>query len=139
MRTILALGASGLSVLAALASIAGGQGDFAPFFFGLAVVAAVVAWLLGPGRQLPRARTIAKSLAVLWAIGAIWIALLLLWWQAMCACSSPEPVGPPPNVVGIPTTVFQLAATYLGGAFVIVAAFSRRLDRRGEAHPGERR
>lgn len=139
MRTILALVASGLSALAALASMATGQGDFAPFFFGLAVMAAVVAWLLGPGRRWPRARAIAKGAAVVWVIAAIWIALLLLWWQALCACSYAEPIGPPPNVAGIPTTLFQLAATYLGGAFVVVAAFSGRLDRPDEAHRDERR
>lgn len=139
MRTILAMAASGLGLLAGVVSIAGGQGDFAPFFFALSGFAGIIAWLIGPGARPPRARMIAKGLAVLWAIVAIWIGLLLLWWQASCACSYPEPIGPPPNVAGIPTTVFQLTATYLGGALVVVAAFSRRLGPRGEARPDERR
>ncbi len=140
MRTILALAASGLSVLALAVSLATGGDDIAPFFAVLAVAAAVIAWLVRPGDHSVWAGRSARGLAVLWVGAAVWIAVLLVMFRTMCGCSYAEPVAPPPNVAGIPATVFHLAATYLGGAFVVVAAFSRRLaGPRDEAPEGDRR
>ncbi len=115
MRTALALGAAVLSLVAALASALAGEDDMIVFFLVLAGVAVVIA-ALTTGPWTRPARLVARTLAVAWVVAAIWIGALLVWYQSLCACSSPAPIGPPPNVAGIPTTLFHLLATYLGGA-----------------------
>ena len=132
MRTSLALGAALLSVGAAIASAVSGEGDVIVFFAVLAAVAVIIA-ALAAGPWTRPARLVARSLAVGWVVAAVWIAGLLVWYQSTCGCSSPAPSGPPPNVGGIPTTIFHLLATYVGGALVTVATFSDRIAARANA------
>ena len=130
MRSALALLAAGPALVAAGASAVSGEQDVIAFFVALAVVAGVIAALC-TGPFTGARRMIARTLAVAWAIAAIWIGALLVWYQTSCACSGTVPVDPGPNVAGLPTTLVHLLATYLGGALVVVATFSGRLAARG--------
>ena len=134
MRTVLALAAAALAIVAALVSAVSGEDDVIAFFLVLAGGALIIA-LLTAGPWTRPARLAARALAVAWAVTAAWIGVLLAWYQTACACSSAGPIDPDPNVAGIPVTVFHLLATYLGGALVVVATFSARLA----AHGAERR
>lgn len=130
MRSVLALVAAALALIAAGVSAVSGEDDVVAFFVTLAVVAGVIAVLCTEPFTRPK-RLIARTLAVAWAIAAIWIGALLVWYQTSCACSSTVPLDPVPSVSGIPTTLFHLLATYLGGTLVVVATFSGRLAARG--------
>jgi len=130
MRSTLALAAACLALIAAVASALSAQGDVIVFFLILGVVAVVIA-VLCAGPWTRPARLAARALAVAWGIAAIWIGALLVWYQASCACSTAVPLEPDPSVAGIPTTLFHLLATYLGGVLVVVATFSDRLATRG--------
>lgn len=132
MRSILALSAAGLAALAAVTSDVAGQADVVIFFVVLVVGAAFVA-ALAAGPWTSPARRLARTLAVAWIAAAVWIAVLLGWAQALCACSSPEPAAPEPSIGGVPLTAIHLAATYFGGALIAVAAFSGRVGVRGGA------
>ena len=129
MRTVLALAAAVLAAVAALASAIAGEDDVIAFFLVLAGGAVIIAALTAGPWTRP-ARLAARTLAVAWAVTAVWIGVLLAWYQTSCACSTPVPIDPAPNVVGIPVTVVHLLATYLGGALVVVATFSGRLAAR---------
>lgn len=133
VRSTLALVAAGLSAIAAVASAVAGEDDVIAFFLVMTAVAVVIA-VLGARPWTGAARLVARTLAVAWVVAAIWIGALLVWYQGSCACSSAVPVGPGPNVAGVPTTLFHLLATYLGGALVVVATFSGRLAARGDEH-----
>lgn len=130
MRTTLALGAAALALIAAFASGVSGETDVIGFFLVLTAAAIVIA-ALATGPWTRPARLLARTIAVAWVVAAVWIGALLVFYQAACGCSSPVPIDPPPNMAGIPTTLFHLLATYLGGALVIVATFSGRLAARG--------
>ena len=131
MRSVLALVAAALALIAAGVSAVSGEDDVVAFFVTLAVVAGVIAVLCTEPFTRPEAVLIARTLAVAWAIAATWIGALLVGYQTSCACSSTVPLSPDPSVSGIPTTLFHLLATYLGGTLVVVATFSGRLAARG--------
>ena len=131
MRSVLAFVAAGLALIAAGASIVSGDDDVVGFFLVLTVVAVVIA-VICARPSTGRARIVARVLAGAWAFAAIWIAVLLGWYQTSCACSIPVPVEPGPNVAGLPTTLFHLLATYVGGVLVVVATFSDRLATRAD-------
>ncbi len=124
MRTILAATAAVLAILAAAASAIAGDSDLIAFFVVLAAVATIIA-ALASGRWVGPPRNIARVLALGWVGTAIWIAGLLVIYQGACGCSRPEPALVPPNVLGIPSTLFHLVATYVGGSLVVGAAFGR--------------
>lgn len=132
MRTALALAASALAGLAAVIASLDGDGDIVPFFVGLTFLGGVGAW--AAHEPMNRARgSLARGIGVVWLGAAGWIGVLLLMHQATCGCSMP--VRPPEGTyLGLTATVYHLAAVYLGGAFMAVAAFSRAIG----AAPGPR-
>jgi hypothetical protein len=134
MRSALALAAAFLAALAAVASWWSGEDDTIAFFVVLAVVAVAIA-ALANGSWVGRRRLVGRSLAVAWVLAAVWIGVLLVGYQTSCACTTAPLAEPDPNVAGIPTTLFHVLATYVGGVLVAVATFSDRLA----AHGAERR
>jgi hypothetical protein len=134
MRSKLAIVAAILAGLAAIASWWSHEDDTVAFFLVLGAVAVVIA-ALANGPWTGRRRLVGRSLAVAWVVAAAWIGILLVGYQTSCACSTTVLSGPDSNVAGIPTTLFHLLATYLGGALVVVATFSGRLaTRAAERH-----
>ena len=124
-RSLLALGASLLAGVAAIVASQDGDSDIVPFFVGLTLLGGVGAWAVHEPYVGTR-RVVARVIGVAWMAGAIFIGGLLLWYQALCACSGPVPP-PEETYVGLTATVYHLAAVYLGGALMAVAAFSRSL------------
>ena len=121
MRRILGLAASALAAVAAIvADVDGGE---TAFFVGLTFFAGVEAWVA----QSPfagRRRLLARVIAVAWLVAAIWIGVLLLWYQAACACSGPPPQ--PPNLyLGLPGTVYHLLGLYGSLLLILASAFGR--------------
>jgi hypothetical protein len=132
MRSFLTIVAAVLALGAALVSISTGDRDVVPFFLLLTVVAAVLALLTVIGPWSGARRIVGRILALGWLVTAAWIGGLLVWYQVACACSSPEPVGPTPDVLGLPAAAYQLIATFGGAALVVVATFG---GRRSSASP----
>ena len=124
----LAVAASALAGVATAISSLDGDLDLVPFFVLLTFVGGVIAVLLQPPIAAAR-RTVALLLAAGWAGAAIW-AGVLIWYQTACGCSSPPPV-PDATYLAIPASAFHLAAAFVGGTLVTVAAFGSpgRADR----------
>ena len=124
-RSLLALGAGLLAALAAIVASQDGDSDLVPFFVGLTFLGGIGAWAV----QEPYAgtrRLIARAIAVGWVVAAIAVGVLLLWSQALCACTGPVPP-PQATYIGLTATVYHVAALFVGGALMAVAAFSRAL------------
>ena len=124
-RSPLALVASLLAAVAAIVSSQDGDSDLVPFFVGLTLLGGIGAWAV----QEPYAgtrRLLGRVIAVGWMVTAIAVGVLLLWYQALCACTSPVPP-PEATYIGLTATVYHLAALFVGGALMAVAAFSRAL------------
>ena len=117
----LAVAASALAALTTVISSLDGDLDLVPFFAALTFGGGLIAVLLQPP-VTRQARTIARLLALGWAGAAIWAGALLVWYQTACGCSSPPPA-PVQMYLGVPATVFHLAAAFGGGALVNVATF----------------
>lgn len=124
-RGVLAIGASALAALAGVVASLDGHADIVPFFFGLTVLGGIGAWAVREPYTGNR-RVVAGLVAGLWLGAAILVGGLLLWYQALCACSYP-PRPPEATYLGLTATVVHLAGVYLGGALLAVAVFSRRL------------
>ncbi len=124
-RSAVALGASALAGLAGVISSLDGDADLVPFFIGLTFLGGIGAWAVHEPYSGQR-RLLARGVGVLWLGAAGWIGVLLLWFQALCACSYPPPP-PESTYLGLTATVYHLAGVYVGGALMAVAAFSRRL------------
>ena len=124
-RSLLALGAALLAAVAAIVASQDGDSDLVPFFVGLTFLGGIGGWAV----QEPYAgtrRLIARVIAVGWVVAALAVGVLLLWYQALCACTGP--VSPPKaTYIGLTATVYHLAALFVGGALMTVAAFSRAL------------
>jgi hypothetical protein len=73
---------------------------------------------------------LAQLIGLGWLVAATIIGALLIWQGVLCGCSSP-PIPPDATYFGLPATAYHIAAVYLGGAFMVVAAFSRSLSRQG--------
>jgi len=121
MRSPLGLAASALAAIAAIvADVDGGE---TAFFIGLTFFAGVEAW----AAQSPfagRRRIIARAIAVVWFVAALWIGALLLWYQAACACSGPPP-SPTTLYLGLPGTVYHMVGLYGGLVLILASAFGR--------------
>lgn len=124
LRVGLSLGAAALALVADVVSQLDGDTDLVPFFAILAVAAFVVAVAVGSPFQ-GRHRLVARAVTVGWAIAAVWIGALLVMYQVSCACSRAGPLAPEATYLGLPATAYHLAATYLGGALLLVATFGR--------------
>jgi len=119
MRSILALAASALAGLAAI--IASLDGGIVPFFVGLTFFGGLQAWAAHPPFAGLR-RNLARSIALLWLVAAVWIGVLLVMYQMACACSGPPP---PPTVyyLGLPGTAYHLMGLYGGVVLALISAF----------------
>ncbi len=82
---IAAAGACALSLVALVAAQADGDTDIVPFFVGLSVAAGAKAVLMAdPSVRCMRVG--AWGVAMFWLAAAVWIAGLLLLYQAQCSC-----------------------------------------------------
>jgi hypothetical protein len=133
MRSVLGLAASALAGLAAI--VADLDGSVTPFFIGLTFFAGLEAWAAHSPFAGAR-RSLARGIALVWLVAAVWIGVLLVMYTAACGCSYPTP---PPTVyyAGLPGTAYHLAGLYGGLVLVLVSAFApeRWFVRRG-ATPG---
>jgi hypothetical protein len=119
MRSILALAASALAAVAAI--VADLDGGVAPFFVGLTFFAGVEAWATQSPYTGPR-RIVARAIAVVWLVAAVWIGVLLVMYQTACGCSSPSP--PPTNFyIGLPGVIYELVGLYGGLILILASAF----------------
>lgn len=66
-------------------------------------------------------RRVGWTIVALWLLAAIWIGILLVTYQAMCACSSP-PRSAEATYLGLSATVYHLAGVYGGLLFATLAA-----------------
>jgi hypothetical protein len=124
-RSTLAFGASALAGIAGVVSSQDGDASLVPFFIGLTFLGGIGAWAVQEpyiGQRL----MLARGIAGLWLVAAGWIGVLLLMERVACGCSSPPPP-PEETYLGLTAMIYHLAAVYLGGALMTVAAFSRRL------------
>ena len=124
-RSLLALGASLLAGLAAIVSSQDGDSDMVPFFVGLTLVGGIGAWAVKEPYSGTR-QLLGRAIAVAWVVAAIAVGGLLLWYQALCACSGPVPT-PEATYIGLTATFYRLSALFVGGALMAVAAFSKSL------------
>lgn len=124
-RSSLAIGATILAAVAAVVASQDGDVSLVPFFIALTVAGGIGAWAMHPPFEGYR-RIAARGIGVAWLGAAGWIGALLLMERVACGCSSPPPIAEA-TYLGLTATVYHVAAVYLGGALVAVAAFSRRL------------
>ena len=117
MRSVLGLAASALAGLAAV--IASLDGGVVPFFVGLTFLGGVEAWAAHPPFVGQR-RWLARGVALLWLMAAVWIGVLLLMF--LRGASMPE-LGPEATYLGLPATVYHLLGLYGGVLLVLVSAF----------------
>jgi hypothetical protein len=112
--------AVGLAAVAGLLAEVDGDSDIVPFFVGLTAAAGIHLWAVGDPFNGLR-RRVAWTIVALWLLAAIWIGVLLVMYQAMCACSRP-----PPSIeatyLGLTATVYHLTGLYGGLLLAIVAA-----------------
>ena len=126
-RSLLAILASALAAVAGLVSQLDGDIDLVPFFVGLTVLGATGAFVVrAPYPE--RRRIFGVMIATAWIAAALTIGGLLVWEQALCGCSRPEPIAEA-TYLGLTATAYHLAGVFLGGALMTVAAFSRALSR----------
>ncbi len=116
-----AVAAAALAALAAIASTGSLGGGYWQSFTGLCVAGLVVAVCVA--RPRPGSVELSRLVALVWVCIAAWAAFLLA--GAAGQASSPPP-GPPELFLGIPVTVFHVAAMYGGALLVAVAAFGTR-------------
>lgn len=124
-RSLLAIGASLLAGVAAIVTSQDGDSDIVPLFVGLTFLGGIGAWAVHEP-YLGTRQVIARVIGVVWVAGAIFVGGLLLWYQALCACSGPVPP-PEARTSALTATTYHLVAIFLGGALMAVAAFSRSL------------
>jgi len=123
----LSLGAGALAAIAAVAAGVDGDRDVVPFFIGLTVAASVHAWsLVGASTS---DRFIRWTIACAWSIAALWIGVLLLMYQAACACSMP-PKPMEMTYLGLTATVYHLGGVYGGAVLVLGAGLLAERDQR---------
>ena len=124
-RSSLAIGATLLAAVAAVAANQDGDADIVPFFVGLTVLGGIGAWAVHEPYAGVR-RHVAFGVGFVWLAAAVWIGALLVLYQVTCGCSRAEP--PPEEAyLGLTATAYHLAGLYLGGALMWVAARSRSL------------
>lgn len=120
MRSILGLAASGLAAIAAVVATASDP-FIVNFFIGLAfggAVEAATAFQPFAGWR----RYLARGLALLWLLAAVWIGVLLVMVNTVWQASGPDP-GPAVFILGLPATLYHLLGLYGGVALVMASAF----------------
>ncbi len=123
MRGVLGLAASGLAGLAAVIASLDGDGDIVPFFVGLTFAGGVAAWSAHPPFEGVRQR-VARAIAIVWLVAAVWVAVLLVMSVTVWQASSP-PRLPEQTYLGIPATAYHLLGLYGGTVLVLLLAFGR--------------
>lgn len=126
-RSLLAILAAVMAAVAGLVAQLDGDTSLVPFFLGLTVLGGAGAFVVREPYRDHR-RVLGASIATAWIAAALIIGGLLLWQQALCGCSLPEPVAEA-TYLGLTATVYHVAGVYLGGALMTAAAFSRALAR----------
>jgi hypothetical protein len=121
MRSALALGASALAGLAGVIASLDGDADIVPFFVGLTFMGGLEAWATHPPFGGGR-RALARSVALLWLLAAIWIGVLLLMYLTVWQASSPPP-GPEATYLGVTATIYHLVGVYGGVLLALAGAF----------------
>ncbi|MEP6470014.1 MAG: hypothetical protein ABJC24_09615 [Chloroflexota bacterium] len=124
---IVAAAATLLAAMATVVAFMDRDSDIAPFFVGLTVAAGIQWWAVGASFSGPR-RRLAWTIVALWLLAAIWISVLLVMYQAMCACSLPPPSAEV-TYLGLTATVYHLTGLYGGLLLAIVAAVLAELHR----------
>ena len=120
MRSVLGLAASVLAGLAAVVASLDGDDDLVPFFVLLTFAGGVAAW--AAHRPFVGARRrIAQGIAIVWSVAALWVAALLVAFQA--SSSPPAELGQ--TYVGLTATVYHVVGMYAGGVLVLLLAFGR--------------
>jgi hypothetical protein len=123
-----ATGAAALAASAGLVAYLDGDHDIAPFFVALTLAGGIEAAVVRQPFRGAR-RAVAWTVVGGWVIAALWIGVLLAWWQAMCACSYP-PRPPEETYLGLTATAYHLIGVYGGAALVIASAVAAELRRR---------
>jgi len=123
MRSILALGAAGLTSVAAVVSRLDGDSMELGVFAGLTVAALLAAGVLHPAAG-PRGRVLGAMIAAAWTTAGVWVGVLLVMYVGACGCS--RPVMPPEaTYLGLTATIYHLVGMYGANALILVAAFGR--------------
>ena len=120
MRSFISLGASALAGLAAVIASLDGDADIVPFFVGLTFLGGLEAWAAHPP-FVGRRRQVARGVALVWLLAAVWAGVLLAWYVAAGAS------GPPPaheaTYLGLTAAVYHLTGLYGGAVAMVVSAF----------------
>ncbi len=97
-----------------------GDADIVPFFVGLTFLGGVEAWATH-APFVGRRRQVARGVALVWGLAAVWAGVLLVWYVAAEA-SGPSPVDEA-TYLGLPATVYHLVGLYGGAVAIVVTAF----------------
>ena len=119
MRGIPSLAAAVLAGVAAVVASQDGDGDIVPFFVALTVAGGIHAWAVADPTGRPH-RFAAHTIAGAWTVAAVWIGVLLIGYQAACACIGPPPL-PEDTYLGLTATAYHLVGVYGGLALVLFA------------------
>lgn len=92
-----------------------------PFFVGLTFAGGVAAWAAHPPFVGLRQR-IARGIAIVWLVAAVWVGVLLVMSVTVWQASSP-PQLPEETYLGIPAAGYHLVGLYGGALLVVVLAF----------------
>lgn len=115
-----------LCAVAAVVSWLDGKSLELGFFIAAAVLASVQAWCVRAPYDPMRMR-LARSIAVAWTAGAIWIGVLLMMYQS----AARPPALSEETYLGLTSTVYHLVGVYGGTLAVLVAAFAPFRSRSG--------
>jgi hypothetical protein len=120
MRGLFGLAASALAGLAAIVANQDGDPSIVPFFIGLMFLGAVAAWATHPPYGGMR-RTIARGVALIWLVAAVWVGMLLAI-DKLIGGDGPIPA-PEATYLGLTATVYHLVGLYGGLPLVLAGAF----------------
>ncbi len=126
MRSGLAIVASGLAGLAAVIASLDGTNDIVPFFVGLTFLGGVAAWATHDP-YIGIRRRIARTVALVWLLAAVWVGVLLIMYVTVWSGSSSPPPGPVTTYLGLPATVYHLIGLYGGVVLTLVSACADRI------------
>jgi hypothetical protein len=125
------LAASFLAGLAAIVGSQTGDVDIVPFFIGLSLMGGVEAWAAREPSE-PWQTMVAKAVALVWLIAAVWVGVLLAWEAAYYGASRP-PSEMPRTFLSVPVSAYHLLGLYGGAALVMWSAFGPAVGRRRRA------
>jgi hypothetical protein len=117
MRSASALAASALAGLAAVVASLDGDTEIVPFFIGLTFLGGVEAWAIVAGRS-----SVARALALLWLLAAVWAGVLLLWY-VIGGGDGPAPA-PEATYLGLAAAVYHLIGLFGGAVFALSGAYA---------------